>query len=401
MQSMQGFGFALTGGSAQLLHRMSAPARHKLLQEIFSRNGSGIGVSFLRLTIGASDLNDHVYTYDDLPDGKQDRALEKFSLREDEADVIPVMREILQIAPKLRVMASPWTAPSWMKTNNAPKGGSLRREEYPVYANYFVRYLQGMAAAGITVDAITVQNEPQNANNTPSMVMSSAEEDAFIRDDLGPALRSAKLATKILIWDHNCDLPEYPLSILQDPKSAQYVAGTAFHLYEGNVSAMSRVHDAHPDKDIDFTEQMVIEDRGGNVRPIASPFERVVIGAVRNWSRTVLLWNLASDPALGPHTPNGGCPMCQGAVTLDGDHVHRNIAYYTIAEIAKLVPPGSVHVASKAVEGLGNVAFRLPSGELVLYVTNNSQKPQTFTLEWQKQSSQASLPAGAMAAFVW
>ena len=401
MQSMQGFGFALTGGSAQLLHRMSAPARHKLLQEIFSHNGNGIGVSFVRLTIGSSDLNDHVYTYDDVPDGKQDRALEKFSLQEDEADVIPVMQEILAIAPDLRVMASPWTAPSWMKTNGAPKGGSLRREDYTVYANYFVHYLQGMAAAGIKVDAITVQNEPQNANNTPSMVLSAAEEGAFIRDALGPALRSAKLATEILLWDHNCDLPEYPLSILQDAKAAQYVTGTAFHLYAGNVSAMSRVHDAHPDKDIDFTEQMVIEDRGSNVRPIASPFEHVVIGAIRNWSRTVLLWNLASDPALGPHTPNGGCPMCQGAVTLDGDHVHRNIAYYTIAEIAKLIPPGTVHVASNSVNGLGNVAFRLQSGGMVLFVTNNSKTPQSFTLEWQAQTSQASLPPGAIAAFVW
>jgi len=401
LQKVQGFGFALTGGSAQLLHRMSPEARRSLLQELFSRSGSGIGISTLRLTIGSSDLNDHVYTYDDMPRGVQDPELTHFSLKEDEADVIPVMQEILQIVPTLRIMASPWTAPSWMKTNGDSKGGSLQRRFYPAYAQYFVHYLKTMSAHGVPISAITIQNEPLNTENTPSMIMEAGEQTEFIRTALGPALRAARLNTEVLIWDHNCDHPEYPLAVLKDSQAAQYVSGTAFHLYEGSAAAMSQIHDAHPEKSIEFAEQMVIENRDRSIRPVAEPVENVVIAAMHNWSRTVLLWNLAADPQFGPHTTNGGCPFCQGAVTIRGDHVHRNIAYYAIAQISKFVPPGSVRVTSSDVHGLANVAFRTPAGQIVLLVTNNSMEARTFVISWNTRAVIETLPRGSVATFTW
>ena len=239
-QPIDGFGFALTGGSAQLLMQMDAAHRAAILHELFATDAKNIGVSYLRLSIGSSDMNARVFTYDDMPDGQQDPTLAHFDLGPDRADVIPVMKEILAINPKIAILGSPWSPPSWMKTNDNPKGGSLRPEDYPVYAQYFVKYLQGMAAEGIHIDALTVQNEPLNPHNTPSLLMTSKEEGTFIATALGPALKKAHLKPRIILYDHNCDRPDYPMDILADPMAAKYVAGSGFHLYGGTIDAMTR-----------------------------------------------------------------------------------------------------------------------------------------------------------------
>lgn len=401
-QPIDGFGFALTGGSAQHLVRMDPPSRAAILRELFATAGNGIGVSYLRVSIGASDLNDHVFSYDDLPAGESDPTLARFDLGPDRADVIPVLREILRIDPRIKILGSPWSAPAWMKTNGAVKGGRLKPEYYAAYAQYFVKYIRAMRAAGIRIDAITVQNEPLNDKNTPSMVMQAPEQAAFIRDHLGPAFRAAGIATKIILYDHNCDVPEYAISILDDARAAQFVDGSGFHLYGGKIEAMTGVHNAHPDKNLYFTEQMVT----GSVesRPsinIASPVRRLVIGATRNWSRNVLLWNLAADPRNQPHTDNGGCTMCQGAITIDGNAVSRNLAYYAIAHAAKFVRPGSVRIASTDSAALPNVAFRAPDGRRVLIVVNAAQAPATFQIRFRGRAAAATLPAGAAATCVW
>ncbi len=403
-QTVDGFGFALTGGSAQLLQAMSAAKRRALLTEILGDGPGQGGVSYLRVTIGASDMNDHVYTYDDLPAGATDPELSRFSMAEDERAVIPVLREIVALRPSIAILASPWTAPSWMKTNGAAKGGKLKPEFYPLYAQYFVRYLKAMQAAGIPVAALTMQNEPLNDHNTPSMVVEATEEEAFLRDALGPALQRAGLHPRVILWDHNCDHPDYPLTILRDPKAAQYADGSGFHLYAGKVDAMSQVHDAYPKKNLYFTEQMIIEERNaqGVERPVADPISRVVIGAMRNWSRNVLLWNLAANAQDGPHTQNGGCPICQGAVTIEGDQVQRNIAYYTIAQIARSVPPGSVRIASTESDAtLANVAWSTPGGKRVLLITNTGPADRNITVRAGAQRWTAMLPAGSAETFVW
>ncbi|WP_263382349.1 glycoside hydrolase family 30 protein [Granulicella arctica] len=402
-QTIDGFGFALTGGSAQLLMKMSPTQRHALLVELFGHDPKSIDVSYLRVSIGASDMNDHVFTYDDMPPGQRDPELKQFSVKQDEADVIPVLQEILTISPKIKILASPWTAPSWMKTVEAAKGGALRPEFYPVYAQYFVLYLEAMQRHGIRIDAITTQNEPLNPKNTPSMVMQPEEQATFIKT-LGPALAKNNLQTKIILYDHNCDRPDYPLAILNDPVASKFVDGSGFHLYGGKIDAMTQVHDAFKQKNLYFTEQMVIEEKHeGIAQPISHPVDRVVIGAMRNWSRNVLLWNLAADPTFGPHTTSGGCPVCQGAITLDADAVQRNIAYYAIAQVSKFVPPGSVRIAStEPIDGdLPNVAFHTPDGHTVLLVVNRMSEGKDVNVQWHGQAFHTNLGAGSVATFVW
>ncbi len=402
-QSIDGFGFALTGGSAQLMMRMDPQKRAELIKEVFSTVGNAIGVSYLRVSIGSSDLNDHVFTYDDIPAGQQDPDLTHFDLGPDKTEVIPVLKEILAINPKIKILASPWSAPSWMKTNENPKGGSLKPEDYNIYAHYLVKYLQAMQAAGIHIDAITIQNEPLNPKNTPSMVVTAPEENAFIKQFFGPQLRKSGLKTRIILYDHNCDVPEYATDILADAETAKYVDGSGFHLYGGAISAMTKVHDADPKKNLYFTEQMIVDRRGDAALRVAAPVKRVIVGPMTNWSRNVLLWNLAADPQFNPHTNNGGCGSCEGAVTIDQDTVTRNLAYYTLAQASKFVRPGSVRIQSVASlpDALANVAFKTPHGKTVLILANTSNAPQSFTIRFRDKSAASSLPAGAVGTYIW
>jgi glucosylceramidase len=233
------------------------------------------------------------------------------------------------------------------------------------------------------------------------MVMQAADEATFIRQSLGPAFRKAGIKTKIIVYDHNCDRPDYPLTILNDAEARQYVDGSGFHLYGGEITALTQVHDAYPDKNIYFTEQMVVDGRNDTQLSIASPVHNLIIGAPRNWSRNVLLWNLAADPNFGPHTDNGGCPVCEGAITLDGNQVTRNVAYYTVAHASKFVRPGSVRIASNLLEGLPNVAFKTPDRKKVLIVTNDSNAAQTFEIHYHGKSVASSLAAGSVGTYVW
>ncbi|MDP4209315.1 MAG: glycoside hydrolase family 30 beta sandwich domain-containing protein [Bacteroidota bacterium] len=397
-QSVDGFGFALTGGSAQHMIRMSADERKKLIQELFGKGINDIGISYLRVTIGASDLNDHVFSYDDVPAGQTDVNLEHFTLKEDEKDVIPVLKEILAVNPDIKILGSPWSGPVWMKSNNNIQGGRLKDEYYPVYAKYFVKYIKAMQQQGIAIDAITVQNEPFNDGNTPSMQFLAKEEANFIKKHLGPAFKAAGIKTKIILYDHNCDAPEYPISILTDPEARQYIDGSGFHLYAGPITALSKVHDAFPDKNLYFTEMMAVSRNDFNV---ANPVNRILIGAMRNWSRNVILWNLAADPNNDPHTDNGGCTMCQGAITIDGDKVSRNLAYYTIAHATAFVPSGSVRVESSIFEDLTDVAFETPEGKTVLIVANRTGDEKQFTVSCKGKSFAASLKQGSVATYVW
>jgi glucosylceramidase len=400
-QTIDGFGFALTGGSAQLLMHMDAAKRADLLHELFTRTGDGIGVSYLRLTIGSSDMNPNVFSYDDLAPGDTDVDMAHFSLDPDKADVIPIMKQILAINPKIKTLASPWSAPVWMKTNSGAQGGVLLPKYFPAYATYLTKYVEGMKAEGIPIDTITIQNEPLNEKNTPSMLMLSPEQAIFIKHDLGPDFRKAGIRTGIVLYDHNLDHPLYPLSILQDPAAARYVAGSGFHLYGGTVDAMTDVHNAFPTKNIYFTEQSITQRDNNPLMPISRPVARVMIGVSRNWSKNILLWNLAADPNNGPHTNNGGCTGCSGALTIDGDNVRRNIAFYTVAQVSKFVPPGSVRIDSNDLDTLPNVAFRTPDGKKVLVVSNITDTPQTFDVHTTSKTFTSTLPAGNVGTYVW
>lgn len=400
-QTIDGFGFALTGGSAMLIHHMDAAKRAALLHNLFATESDSIAVSYLRITVGSSDMNDHVYSYDDLPEGQTDPAMAHFSLAPDETDVIPVLKEILTINPKIKILASPWSAPLWMKTTGKAQGGVLLPEYFPAYAQYWVKYIQGMQAQGITIDTLTIQNEPLNEKNTPSMVMLSPEQADFIEHDLGPAFQKAGIKTKILLYDHNLDHPAYVLSILKDPTANKYIDGSAWHLYGGKVEAMTQVHDAFPDKNIYFTEQSVNDPTGATTLGVAHPVASILIGATRNWSRNVLLWNLAADPNAGPHTNDGGCPVCYGALTIDGDSVTRLVGYYIIGHASNFVPPGSVRIDSNDLNSLPNVAFKTPDGKRVLVVANPGDTPQNFAVRENSKTFSTSLGGGSVGTYVW
>lgn len=400
-QVMDGFGQALTGGTAQLMMKMSPGARHALLEDLFGAKPGQRNMSYIRISVGSSDMNEAVYSYDDMPEGATDPTLEHFSLAHDEVYVIPVLKEILAIHPRIRILASPWSAPAWMKDNGKPKGGTLLHENYGIYADYLVKYLEGMAARGIPIAAITVQNEPEDAKNTPSMLLTAEQEAEFIGKYFGPAEKKAGLNPEIVAFDHNCDHPQYPITVLSDSAAGKYTGGSGFHLYLGEITALTTVHDAFPGKDIFFTEQLVNPHRGATKLGIAEPVARIMIGATTNWAKNVLLWNLAADPQNGPHTP-GGCTICSGAITLEGNKVTRNLAYYVTAHFTGFVPPGSVRIAALA-DGvdLPNVAFRAPDGGHVLVVSNTTAADTKFWIEYNNRFAPVDLPAGAVATYTW
>lgn len=398
-QDMDGFGYTLTGGSALHIHNMSDAARTDLLQELFGTEKGNIGVSYLRVSIGASDLDENTWSYSDLPEGKTDEKLKGFSLAYDTLHLIPVLKEVLQIAPDIKILGSPWSPPVWMKDNKDTRGGSLLPEYYDSYARYFVKYIEAMRSHGIRIDAITIQNEPLHPGNNPSLLMLPEQQAEFIRDHLGPAFEQAGIDTKIILYDHNADRPDYPISILDDPETAKYVDGSAFHLYGGEIGALSEVHRAHPDKHLYFTEQWVGAP-GDFEQEMTWHTENLIIGASRNWCRTVLEWNLAADENLDPHTDRGGCDRCLGAVTITGDKVTREPAYYIIAQASRFVRPGSVRIGSNMPAHVPNVAFKTPDGQYICIIQNTGEREQHIAIKLKEETIPVKLGAGAVGTLV-
>jgi len=398
-QSMDGFGFTLTGGSAYLINRMGVGQSSALLTELFGNGINDIGINFLRISIGASDLSSTVFTYNDMPTGQTDPTLSNFSLSLDTVDLIPVLKQILAINPNIKILGSPWTAPVWMKDNGNSMGGSLQPQYYAAYANYFVKYIQKMQAKGIPIHSITVQNEPQHGGNNPSMVMSATEQANFVKNNLGPAFQAAGITTKIIIWDHNCDNPNYPISILNDAAAKTFIDGSAFHLYGGDISALTTVHNAHPDKNLYFTEQWTAAN-GSFDGDLKWHVKNVIIGSARNWSKVALEWNLANDPSYGPHTI-GGCTECKGALTINGASFARNVSYYIVAHASKFVPAGSTRIASSLATNIPNVAFKTPAGKIVLIVENDAGASSVFNINYNGKWVLTSLAAGAVGTYIW
>ena len=394
-QTIDGFGFALTGGSAYVISGLAEPAKTDLLNELFGTDGTHIAISYLRITLGASDMSASAYSYDDVPG---DVTLANFSIDREKNDLIPVLQKIIAINPNIKILACPWSPPAWMKDNNSFTGGSLQAQYYDVYASYFVKYIQAMKANGITIDAVTPQNEPRNAYNTPAMLFPAINEAAFIKKNLGSEFQAAGLKTPLICNDHNTDHPEYAKSILADDDAAKYVDGSAFHLYGGNINAIGPVHDAYPNKNLYFTEQATFA--GGSFGgDLSWHVSNLIVGATRNWCRNVLEWNLASDPNYGPHT-SGGCSTCLGAVTI-GTAVTRNVSYYIIAHASKFVRPGAVRIASDQQSSLLNVAFKNTDGSKVLIVLNNTSGQQDFNIKFNGKMVNTTLAGGAVATYVW
>lgn len=398
-QTVEGFGYTLTQGSAQLINSLSATEKDALLNELFGTGNNQSGIGYLRIGVGATDLSSSVYSYDDMPTGQVDPTLANFSIAVDQPAVIPVLKKILQINPDIKLLATPWSAPAWMKDNGSSVGGSLLPAYYQSYAAYFVKYIQAMQSEGIRIHAVTPQNEPLHPGNNPSMYMTAAQQADFIKNYLGPAFATAGLSTKIIIYDHNCDRPDYPISVLNDAAARAYIDGSAFHLYAGDISAMSQVFAAYPDKNVYFTEQYTAStgDFGGDLK---WHIKNVIIGSMKNHSKIALEWNLANDPSYGPHT-TGGCNTCLGAITIGSSVISRNVAYYIIAQASRFVPAGSRRIQSDSYGDFYSVAFVRPDGKKVLLALNDGAATFSFNIKYKNKWLTTSLPAGAVATYMW
>jgi glucosylceramidase len=411
-QAIVGFGAALTDASAMLIQdKLSASQRAALLQDLFGRGGKGddggLGLSMTRLTIGASDFSTVDYSFDDVPAGKSDPTLAHFSIAPNRANVLPVVKAARAVNPSLAVMASPWSAPAWMKTTDSLIKGHLKPDAYAPFAQYLLRYVQAYAAEGVPIFALTLQNEPHfEPDNYPGMRVEPAERAAFIGNHLGPLL--AGTGVKIFDWDHNWDQPESPLATLADPKAARYIDAVAWHCYGGKPAVQSTVHDAHPDKDVYLTECSGGDWAPGWARQLQFFTGTLLIDGTRNWARGVLFWNLALDENKGPHL--GGCGTCRGVVTIDSrtGQVTRNPEYYALAHVSRFVRPGAQRIASTDIAGSGgaagiqNVAFRNPDdGSHVLVLANPGHDARTLDVRDGARSFRARLPADSVATYVW
>lgn len=402
-QEMEGFGAALTGSSAYLMNqKLNASQRAALVKDLFDAT-VGIGMSYIRVTMGASDFSLEDFTYNDLSAGQTDPELKKFSIAKDQDDLIPVLKSVVAAQPNIRIMATPWSAPAWMKDSGKLGGGSLKPEWYGAYANYFVKYLAAYKTEGITIDAISPQNEPLHEAAYPSMGMDAAAQNVFIKNHLGPVFQSNAIKTKILVYDHNWDRPDYPLTILSDPQTNPFVTGSAFHAYGGNVSAMSEVHAKFSEKGLYFTEIS-----GGRWATNFSDnlkwnMSNIFIGTANNWSKNALLWNIALDQNDGPK--NKGCDNCRGVVTINSDgSITKNVEYYTIAHMSKFIRPGAFRVKSdpfNSTSKLESSAFINTDGSKVLVVLNQSADNQKFTVADGSKQFNYNIEPNSVVTLVW
>jgi glucosylceramidase len=402
-QEMAGFGAAITDASAQLIqNRLDAPQRAALMQELFGR-GPGIGLSFTRLTIGASDFSSEHYSFDDMPPGQADPKLEHFSIEPNRAAVLPTVKAALAINPQLRVMASPWSAPGWMKSTDSLYQGTLKPEAFAPFAQYLSRYVTAYKDEGVPIFALTLQNEPNfEPGDYPGMRVDAARRAAFIKGYLGPVLAQQNPGTQIFDWDHNWDHAESPRAVLADPDAAKYISAVAWHCYGGDVAVQAPVHDEHPDKDAWLTECSGGNWSGSFAHSLQYFTRTLVIGATRGWAKGVLLWNLALDENHGPH--KGGCGDCRGIVTIDSKtgEVTRTVDYYVLAHASRFVLPGARRIASTSGRGgIDTVAFRNPDGVIALLVANPADKPRKVAVRVGAKSFGYTLPAGSVATFTW
>jgi len=394
-QTIDGFGWTMTQGSAYWLMQLPQTDRTDVLKKLFSLedNDSYAGSASMRIAIGASDLGQGVYTY-------RDDRNQPFSLAGPDGDyLIPVLKEVVAINPDITIMASPWTAPPWMKTNEAYIGGRLRPDCYEDYADYFLDYFQAMADQGINIYAVTIQNEPLHDGNNPSMYMTQEEQYDFAENYLGPKMAASKFKDiKIIGYDHNCNNTDYPIHVA----GSQYVEGSAFHLYGGTIDAMTAVYNA-TGKSVYFTEQWT----SGNA-DFESDFgfhvEYVQIGSVKNYAKTAYEWNVASDQQWRPHTDKGGCNLCRGALTIDNSSlaITYHLPFYTVAQMSKVAKAGAQRIRSISTDSdLLEVAFSNPDGSTSLVVYNRRENRKSFDVVFNGKSCSYSLDGYAVTSLIW
>src|SRR5439155_13182070 len=403
-----GLGSSLEPTTCSNFWRMAASYREALMERLVDLE-KGIGMNLMRLCIGTPDFTgDPWYSYCDLRPGQIDPELKHFSIERDRAYILPVIKLARAKNPKLLFFASPWSPPGWMKNSGSMIGGHLLPQWYSAYARYFVRFVQGYEAEGIPIFAVTVQNEP-GVNRAkekdlrlhyPSCQWTADQEREFIRDHLGPALRDARLKTKIWCYDHNYNLKatgddaglDYPRTILRDANAAAFVAGVAFHGYVGQASGMSVFHKEFPRVPIHFTE--------GSVVGIDGAVE--LIERLRSWAVSYNAWVLMLDdngqPNNGPFAAKYAT-VALNTKTLKPDYL---LNYYIYGQFMKFIPRGAVRLECRTSGAVpAQVAFRTADGHLVLVAANPSTEPGQFEIRWRGQACTAALPAKSVGTWRW
>ena len=409
-QTVDGFGAAITGATSYNLMQMTQEARTAFLKEMFDPR-TGIGSSLIRVPIGSSDFPARgsvaEYTWCD------SEGIENFAPHEEDLTyLIPVLKEIYAINPDVKIIGSPWSAPLWMKEYSSWTSASLKTECYQDYAQYFVKWIQYMESQGFDIYAITPQNEPLNRGNSMSMYMGWQQQRDFIKQALGPAFRDAGIDTKILVFDHNfnydniADQIGYPLHIYEDPDASQYVAGSAWHSYGGNVSELDQIIYEYPDKEIYFTEASIGAWNYTFENCLVNDFETIFIGTLSRMGKGVTLWNLLLDDKGGPYGSAGACTTCYGAVDISSSD-YRTLTYrthyYNIAHASKVIMPGAVRIGTEGFEldGLDYLAFRNPDGSIGVIIVNKNTGAQTLTFNTDEYSVNYEVPGRSLVSLSW
>ncbi len=418
-QSIDGFGFAITYSTCYNLLHMDAKERADFLKRTYSET-EGYGVSYARISIGCNDFSSTEYTLCDEP------GLENFRLYQDEKDyVIPILKEILAINPKLKIVAAPWTCPRWMKVadirtkapHNAWTDGHLNPDYYADYAAYFVKFVQAMQAEGISIYAVSPQNEPLNKGNCASTYMPWQEQADFVKE-LAKAFKQQKLTTKIYLYDHNydyqqtADQEDYPVKIYNalgnDFEGAEYVVGAAYHDYGGSNSELTDIYSKAPDKELIFSESSIgTWNDGRNLSTrLLKDMNNVTLGTLNQHCKAVLVWNLMLDEKMGPNL-DGGCQTCYGAVDIASDYrtLNYNSHYYIITHLSSVVKPDAVHLdtsaRSSAPKDMVYSAFRNADGSLAIVFSNSSSNNQLVTVFDGSRHFQAEIPGESVMSCIW
>ncbi|TCO09708.1 glycoside hydrolase family 30 protein [Natronoflexus pectinivorans] len=412
-QQIHGFGAAVTGSSSYNLLQMTREDRARFLTETFCHD-KGMGFSYTRISIGASDFSLSEYTLCDTP------GIENFSLQHEELEyIIPVLKEILEINPGLKIMGSPWTPPRWMKVNNLNDlqphnswtGGRLNPVYYEDYAAYFVKWIQAFADHGIEITSVTPQNEPLHPGNSVSLYMTWQEQREFVKY-MGRAFQEAGLSTKIYVFDHNynydniADQVNYPIHIYSDEEARQFVAGAAYHDYGGHHDELLNIHSQAPDMELVFTESSIgTWNDGRNLsHRLMADVENIGLSVVNKWGRAVIVWNLMLDMNRGPNRP-GGCTTCFGTVDISNDYssITRNSHYYMLGHLSSVIKPGATRIGTSGFSdaGINYTAVENIDGTYGFVIKNDTAEARSITISDGEKHFTYRIPARSVASYRW
>lgn len=418
-QKMDGFGAAITYSTAYNLLKMTSTNRTAFLKKTFS-DSEGYGFSYVRISIGCSDFSSTEYTCCDT------KNISNFGLQSDDNNyVIPILKEILAINPKLRIIGSPWTCPRWMKVTdidsktpyNSWTGGHLNPDYYQDYATYFTKWIQAYQNAGIPIYAVTPQNEPLNAGNCASTLMPWQEEAAFLKV-LAPTLKASSLTTKVYVFDHNfnydgnADQADYPVKIyntLGNVEGAEYIVGAAYHNYGGSYTELANIHNQVPSKGLIFSETSIGEwNDGRNLSArLMDDMQDVALGTVNNFCTAVIVWNLMLDTNKGPNL-DGGCQTCYGAVDINPNDyatINYNSHYYILAHLASVVKPNAVRISTSvgsfSLDGFTYAAFKNTDNTYAAVLCNNNSTQKTLVLSDGTHHFSCTIPAYGIVSCQW